>query len=416
MDNISHSVIGLGVGEFVQRSLAPEADDARQQCRRRLLLFACWAASNLPDADLLLTPLLPDPLGYLLHHRGHTHTVLFAVLQAALLWAAVWLLWPAARTLLRESASARRGLGAALALGLGLHLLLDYLNSYGLHPFYPFDARWFYGDMLFIIEPAFWVAFGVPMAMTLRHGTPKALFLAVLFGVLCWFAAQGFLAWGALAVLVAAGAGLGALQYRAGPHGRAALALAFSLCLAFIAIQGGASRLGRQRIEAALLQLDPATRVMDVSMTAFPSHPLCWNFVSVESNEDLGRYRLRRGVFSLASAWLAPAKCPAALAGPAARPGAPALSLLAEEQGSLAELRKLRSDDCYFEAWLRFARAPHVDAGEASDLRFGSGLRRNFTTIRLARLSTRRACPRHVPDWDFPRSDLLAPQPAATAR
>lgn len=409
MDNISHSLIGLGAGEFVHRSLAPEADDARQQRRRRLLLFACLAASNLPDADLLLTPLLPDPLGYLLHHRGHTHTVLFAVLQAPLLWVAIWLLWPAARTLLRESARARRGFAAALALGLGLHLLLDYLNSYGLHPFYPFDARWFYGDMLFIVEPAFWVAFGVPMALTVRRGTLKAVFLAVLSGALCWLAALGILAWGALAALTAVGGGLGALQYRAGSHGRAALALAFGLCLAFVAIQGGASKLGRQRIEAALLQLDPATRVMDVAMTAFPSHPLCWSFVAVESNEGLGRYRLRRGVLSLASAWLPPAQCPAALTGP------PALSLLAEEQGSLAELRKLRSDDCHFEAWLRFARAPYVGHGEASDLRFGSGLRRNFTTIRLD-LSGRRTCPRHVPGWDFPRSDLLAPQPAATAR
>ena len=146
-------------------------------------------------------------------------------------------------------------------------------------------------------------------------------------------------------------------------------------------------------------------------MTAFPSHPWCWNFVSVESNEGRGRYRLRRGVLSLAGAWLPPAQCPAALTGPPVRPGPPDLSLLAEAQGSLAELRKLRSDDCYFEAWLRFARTPYVGPGEASDLRFVSAFRRNFTTIRLDR-SGRRTCPRHVPGWDFPRADLLAPQPA----
>jgi sec-independent protein translocase protein TatC len=42
-------------------------------------------AGNFPDLDLVLTPLLPAPLGYLLHHRGHTHTVLYALPQMLLL-------------------------------------------------------------------------------------------------------------------------------------------------------------------------------------------------------------------------------------------------------------------------------------------------------------------------------------------
>jgi membrane-bound metal-dependent hydrolase YbcI (DUF457 family) len=38
------------------------------------------------------------------------------------------------------------------ALGLLLHLGMDYLNVYGVHPFHPFDSRWRYGDMIFIVE------------------------------------------------------------------------------------------------------------------------------------------------------------------------------------------------------------------------------------------------------------------------
>lgn len=79
MDNLSHSIIGLAVGELVQRSLALEHDPAAQQQRRRLLLVAGFLASNFPDLDLFLTPLLQRPLGYLLHHRGHTHTLLWVV-------------------------------------------------------------------------------------------------------------------------------------------------------------------------------------------------------------------------------------------------------------------------------------------------------------------------------------------------
>jgi inner membrane protein len=407
MDNISHSLIGLGVGELVQRSLAPEADPGRQRTRRRLLLLACWLASNFPDLDLFLTPLLAAPLGYLLHHRGHTHTILFAIPQALLLFAAIWLLWPGARALLRESASARRGMAAALALGLGLHLGLDYLNSYGLHPFYPFDARWFYGDMLFIVEPVFWVAFGVPLALALRRRAARALALAALSAALAFFAARGFLAWNALAALALLGAGMGWAQRRAGAHGRAAFVLALAASLGFIVIQGGASALGRQRIEAALQRLDPAARVLDVAMTAFPSHPLCWVFVSVESDEAADSYRLRRGIFSLAPDVVPAAQCPAALSGaPAAANATPALALLTQEQGSLSELRRLKSENCYFDAWLRFARAPLEDAGVATDLRFSSGPRGNFTTIDLAAFR-QRTCPLHVPRWGFPRADLL---------
>lgn len=408
MDNISHSLIGLGVGELVQRSLAPEADPGRQRTRRRLLLLACWLASNFPDLDLFLTPLLAAPLGYLLHHRGHTHTVLFAIPQALLLFAALWLLWPGARALLRESASARRGLAAALALGLGLHLGLDYLNSYGLHPFYPFDARWFYGDVLFIVEPVFWVGFGVPLALALRRRVSRALALVALSGVLVFFTARGYLAWGALAALALLGAGLGLAQRRAGVHGRAAFVLALVASLGFIAIQGGASALGRQRIEAALQRLDPAARVLDVAMTAFPTHPLCWVFVSVESDEDADRYRLRRGIFSLAPGALPAAQCPAALSGaPDPANATPALALLTQEQGSLAELRRLKSENCYFEAWLRFARAPLQGAGVATDLRFSSVPKGNFSTIDLAAFR-QRACPLRVPQWGFPRADLLS--------
>jgi inner membrane protein len=410
MDNISHSVIGLGVGELLQRSLAPEADAGRQRTRRRLLLFSCWFASNMPDLDLFLTPLLPAPLGYLLHHRGHTHTVLFALPQALLLLALLWLLWPSARALLKASAAARAGLAAALALGLVLHLLLDYLNSYGLHPFYPFDRRWFYGDMVFIVEPLFWVAFGAPMALTLARPALRVLAPAALAGVLVFFAARGFLGWGALAALFAVGAGIGAVQLRAGGRGRAALLLAGGVCAGFIALQGAGSALGRREVVAALRQADPASEVLDVALTAYPSQPLCWNFLSLERDEGADRYRLRRGTLSLAPDWLAPASCPAGLAqGSSAAALTPAILAEAGHGASLAALRRLGRDNCHVAAWLRFARMPALGAAGLSDLRFGLG--DNFSALSAAQWQ-RPDCPAGVPGWDFPRRDLLAPASA----
>jgi inner membrane protein len=49
-----------------------------------------------------------------------------------------------------------------------LHMSMDFLNSYGIHPAVPVRImRWFYGDMIFIVEPVFWVAFGVPLALAI---------------------------------------------------------------------------------------------------------------------------------------------------------------------------------------------------------------------------------------------------------
>ena len=412
MDNLTHSVVGLAVGELAHRSLPPESDTDRQKTRHRLLLVTCWAASSFPDLDLVLTPLLPAPLGYLLHHRGHTHTLLYAIPQALLLWSLIWLLWPSARALLKESASARAGFILSGVLGFTLHMLMDYLNSYGIHPFHPFDSRWLYGDMVFIVEPMFWILLGIPLAMMVPRALVKILLIAALVGAQVFFTMKGFLSFGSLAVLFVAALAIGVVQHTAGAASRRGLVTALAMSLIFISIQGIASREGSQVVATTLQKLDPESRVLDSAMTSFPTNPLCWSFVSVESNERAGTYRLRRGVLSIAPGVVPATGCPATLAEHVQQDGAtPAVAFLLEEQGRLDTLRRLKDENCHFEAWLRFARAPSVNENEASDIRFRSTLRKNFTTITFADFSDRE-CPRYVPKWDFPRSDLFSPQGA----
>lgn len=406
MDNISHSVVGLAVGELVQRSLPPEAQAQGQRTRRRLLLFTCWAASNFPDLDLVLTPLLPAPLGYLLHHRGHTHTLLYALPQALLLWLLIRACWPAARALLRQSAPARAGFLLTLAAGFALHLAMDFLNSYGIHPFHPFDSRWFYGDMIFIVEPVFWIALGVPLAMMLPGRALKILFMALLAGVPLYFTARGFLNWASFGALLGIGAAAAGLQQRAGERGRNALAVSLAIGLGFIGLQALASHLARQAVAQAVHRAAPGSTLVDAAMTAFPSNPVCWSFVSIEAGGGAD-YTLRRGVVSIAPELAPTASCPPSLAqlDPGARQG-PAIAFRWEEQGSLERLRRLRAENCFFDAWLRFARAPAVDGATALDARFAISPRGNFTTLDLARVANQ-PCPQHVPQWDFPRADLL---------
>ncbi|NML59924.1 metal-dependent hydrolase [Massilia sp. RP-1-19] len=405
MDNLTHSLTGLAVGEFISRSLPPEADEANQRTRRRLLLVSCWAASNFPDLDLVLTPLLPAPLGYLLHHRGHTHTLLYALPQALLLAAMLWLLWPAARKLLATSTQARRGLLLSIGAGFLLHMSMDYLNSYGVHPFYPFDPRWFYGDMVFIIEPLFWIAFGVPLAMTAMRRISRRVLLCMLIGVPLAFTVSGHLHPASTIALALLAIALGVIERRAGSGGRQGLLAAFGAAAAFIMLQSVSSDAGKSEIAGQLRLRDPGTRVADVAMSAFPSNPLCWAFVAVE-HKGAG-FRVSRGVASIAPGLMPAASCPAALAQPGAqRALSPAVAIVWQQQGTLAELRNRQQQDCYFDAWLRFARTPALNAENATDVRFGDNPDGNFATIRYASFAGK-PCPAGVPAWGYPRSDLL---------
>jgi inner membrane protein len=75
-------------------------------------------------------------------------------------------------------------------------------------------------------------------------------------------------------------------------------------------------------------------------------------------------------------------------------------------QGSLAALRQLRESNCWFDDWMRFARAPVLEHGVATDLRFATTPRGNFTALPVAQAAGK-GCPGGVPKWDYPRGDLL---------
>ena len=408
MDNLSHSVASLLAGDLLHRGLPPEADAQRQGLRRSLMLASCALAGNFPDLDLVLTPLLPAPLGYLLHHRGHTHTVLYAFPQALLLAALLYLLWPSARRLLHASGTARAGFGLALAAGFSLHLLMDYLNSYGLHPFHPFDSTWRYGDMVFILEPVFWVAFGIPMVMSLRNRVLRWGLLLASPLVLAYFSWRGFLVWQSLLVLLAGGLGLAlAARRKSGNASHAAVPLAAAaLGLAFIGAQALGSTQARSLVAQELHARDPKALLLDAAMSPYPANPVCWNFVAVESREENGAYRLSRGILSLAPKWMPVSACPPAFLDGATLAGGPGMAVQSRQDYSLDRLRRLAKADCYFSDWLRFARMPALDADHASDARFASTPRGNFSVLPLVEPASRE-CASNVPQWGRPRADLL---------
>ncbi|MDB5960036.1 MAG: hypothetical protein JWP59_1330 [Massilia sp.] len=402
MDNLTHTIVGLAIGEAIHRAIPAEAARPHQQTRRRLLLSAGSLSSNFPDLDLLFTRLLPNPLGYLLHHRGHTHTFILEIPQALLLLALLWLLWPNARQLLKASATARKGLALAVVTGFILHIGMDAMNSYGVHPFYPFDMRWLFGDLVFIIEPVFWVGAGVPLIMSIGRRWARRGWCALLALVLAACTAKGYLHWGSLLLL-------GLLGLLAAAAARQGLAAGLGMCIAFVGAQAVASHAARGVLTAELAQRAPASTLVDAALTAYPANPLCWNFAAIERGAG-DTYHVRRGVISLAPAALPVTACPAGLTGrvTGAASGQRAIGLLSDDSASLRELRSRAEADCWMRAWLRFARTPLLDGAVASDMRFGTNLAPNFTTIDLDRFKGR-ACPAPVPPWGMPRGDLLAP-------
>lgn len=261
--------------------------------------------------------------------------------------------------------------------------------------------------MVFIIEPLFWVAFGVPLILTLRRFWLKATLLFALAGVLTFFTLQGFLAWWSLSFLALLAVFLGIVQRKAVAGARAALVAAFAFMVAFAGMQHAVSRHAYDVIETDARLRDSASATLDVALTAFPVNPVCWSFVSVESDEQAGTYRLRRGQLSVLPSMLPVAQCPSGFLEPA-KSADSVIALSREETGSLDRIRRLKAENCHFDAWLRFARMPSVGEGFAFDLRYATSPRGNFTTLDFDEIAAH-ACSPHVPQWGYPRADMLAP-------
>src|SRR5512138_3918206 len=82
MDNITHTIVGTLIGEAAARVAPAGRSTLPATTRRNMCVTLAAIGSNLPDTDLLYS-FFGGKLNYLLHHRGHTHTILIALLLGA---------------------------------------------------------------------------------------------------------------------------------------------------------------------------------------------------------------------------------------------------------------------------------------------------------------------------------------------
>jgi inner membrane protein len=396
MDNVTHSLFGYAIGRL--------AGDRGQRAEpeKRATVWSSVIASNVPDLDFVVGPLSHDPkLAYLLYHRGHTHTLVMALPLGMLVAVAC------ARLMgVRETDARRRVLIMGGLAGL-LHIAFDALNNYGVHPFYPLDNGWYYGDAVFIIEPLMLAAL-VPLPLwTARRWWGKSIAATVAVALL------GLL-WGVSLIPAGVGAATtllllaGVATQRLLRPGAGTTLVALS---AVIAVYAGGSRLARARLQRSLADAVPAERQVELVTTPFPGNPLCWTGIAITSDGD-AIYRARYGAVSLAPRVVAPAACAVMPRGettapllPAELPGDGAVRWTHRFQGPLSELRQLSRQHCEAAAMLRFVRAPYWVLSQSpllGDLRYDNGPGLDFAEKHVGD-----DCRDPVPPWTPPLEELL---------
>jgi inner membrane protein len=399
VENVAHTVAGLLVAEVVVEVRRRRGEVSPSFARIAAITSA--VANNVPDADVLYDGITQGKLGYLLHHRGHTHTLFLGIVLGL---AVAGVIVALARG--RLTATERSSVLALGGAGPVLHLFMDGWNVYGVHPFWPLDGRWVYGDAVFIVEPLIWAVAIPPLVLVSRWLVWRVVLCVVLAaGLALPWLVPAFVPLGARIAIVVVAAVSGAIAYKLRPPLRAPVGLAALGGVAALFLGAGVA--ARAELEARL----PAN-VHDIATSALPANPGCWTATTVETTPE-GELIVRRasvallvdvaGCPTLSESTTAPLE-PVPLASDAR------VRWDGQFRAPIARLREL-AGHCEVAALLRFVRVPFfVDRGDAvvvGDLRFDRDPDLDFAEVEVPRQPG--ACPEHVPPWTPPRADLLGP-------
>lgn len=429
MDNVTHALAGLLLADAAVQVVERAGTSVPTRFRTAVSVLGIVAA-EFPDSDLIYSGsvLKMGKLGYLLHHRGHTHTIVWALVSAVMLWFVAR--WWVARRLPAESRAWFRDTGARALLAVAVvgtlsHLLLDWTNSYGVHPFWPFNGTWYYGDAVFIVEPWLWVV-AIPALFWTRPARGSQVVLAVLLlAILAASALLGQVARDVSAVIITA-ALLWMFTARWLTPRTRVVAGAGSwavVTLMFMLMSSRAEAAVRMAVrDAAAHPANASELVQDVVLNPAPGDPFCWSALVITGNAST--YRLSAGRTSAvgalrdcrtayAAAYRTDNTALAALTNASAQ--VPFDSSGVEWQRTWAtargELAALASRHCEVAAALYFMRAPAWQRGadgvlQFSDVRYGVG-GEGFAALTL-QPSTPCTVPRAwIPGWVPPRAALL---------
>jgi inner membrane protein len=289
---------------------------------------------------------------------------------------------------------------------------MDALNSYGVHPFWPFNNEWFYGDSVFIVEPLYWVA-AAPMFFLVRTIWARViigllLVVAVVANVLTQPARPG---WYVTVILLTAL--LLFIGKRTSARTAALTSAAFTLGFTLMFIFAG--RVAAHRVEASLAQSFPSERTIDHVLSPGIANPFCWDVLAVQTRGD--EYTLRQALLANAPTVVPVAHCFGMLSPPAGTlpmtptsvPATSALHWVRQFSMPAERLATLAANDCEARELLQFARVPYATEVEGQwvigDLRFDRERALGMAELALDGRNPSR-CRIHVP-WVPPRAALI---------
>ena len=158
MDNLCHTLVGAALGE------------AGLKRRTRFASATLMIASNLPDIDVLVFATSTPSVAF---RRGWTHGILADALLPPLLTGVMLLVASRRPAILGKPPIRPMQLLLLSYIGVILHVSMDLLNTYGVRLLMPFSQHWFYGDVLFIIDPWLWLALGTGVGLSIRRRAPN---------------------------------------------------------------------------------------------------------------------------------------------------------------------------------------------------------------------------------------------------
>jgi len=261
MDNLTHSLVAASLGRVGLSDKVPGGT------------LSLIVAANLADLDVVSG--FWGDLYYLTYHRGLSHSLVGTFGLAAVLIGVLWLI---ARV--RGHPASLGQISLSVFLAAATHPLLDLTNSYGLRPFLPFHDRWYYGDLVFIVDPYLWLILGGAVFLTAKRGRlGNTLWLigAALASVATIIAAVAFGLWIPLVMWLV---GIGAILFLRTRRGVFRVSMSAGALGAVLVYWGFLALIHWQTLKEYYPEVQaryPGTSREDISATPRPANPFEWD-------------------------------------------------------------------------------------------------------------------------------------------
>jgi len=281
VDNLAHAVVGAALGRAVAGKKVPAAG------------WIGAVAANAPDWTELFLGFRPTrgALAYYTNHRGITHSLLGAAVETVAITGVLWGLFALLHRRWGFQRVALTALTVLVTVAVWSHVYMDWQGSYGLRPWLPWGARWYYADWVAIADPMFWLIPLVGLAWGAeRHWRDLVPFILlaalILLGALLVDSAATWLRWACLAVV-----GLGSVGWVRHWFGvvarRQVAVLSLSLLAAYAGAQALASGPAKRTVQrAAVARFGP-----DASWAALTriGTPFQWEPIYASHDSVAGR-------------------------------------------------------------------------------------------------------------------------------